>query len=119
MANKVDLRIVDKLLPLITKPKRIKIIVGGRGSAKSIGVGDIMLMFCDQGERICATREFQNSIDDSVHENLKDAIIRMGAVGFKPQANKIIGSNGGEIFYKGLARNITSMKSIGRIKYDQ
>lgn len=115
MTNKVELRIVDKLLPLITTPKRIKIIVGGRGSAKSIGVGDIMLMFCDQGERVCATREFQNSIDDSVHENLKDAIIRMGAVGFKPQTSKIIGSNGGEIFYKGLARNITSIKSIGRV----
>lgn len=115
MTNQVDLRIVDKLLPLITKPKRIKIIVGGRGSAKSIGVGDIMLMFCDQGERICATREFQNSIDDSVHENLKDAIIRMGAIGFKPQANRIVNQSGGEIFYKGLARNITSMKSIGRV----
>jgi len=112
----VNLRIVDKLLPLITKPKRIKIAVGGRGSGKSIGFGDIMIMFCDQGDRICAAREFQNSIDDSVHENLKDAIIRMDVQGFDPQAKGIYSGNDGEIFYKGLARNITSIKSIGNVK---
>lgn len=115
MSNKVELRIVDKLLPLITTPKRVKIIVGGRGSSKSIGVGDIMLMFADQGERICAAREFQNSIDDSVHENLKDAIRRMGVNGFGVQANRINNQSGGEVFYKGLARNVTGMKSIGRV----
>lgn len=112
----VDLRIVDKLLPFITTPKRVKIAVGGRGSGKSIGFGDIMLMFADQGERICAAREFQNSIDDSVHENLKDAINRMNLEGFTVQAKEIQSSNDGEIFYKGLARNITSIKSIGNVK---
>lgn len=114
--GQVDLRIVDKLLPFITKPKRIKIAVGGRGSGKSIGFGDIMLMFADQGERVCAAREFQNSIDDSVHENLKDAILRMGLEGFNVQAKEIQSAANGEIFYKGLARNITSIKSIGNVK---
>jgi phage terminase large subunit len=116
MSNRVDLRITDKLLRLITTPKRIKIVVGGRGSSKSIGVGDIMLMFADQGERICATREFQNSVDDSVHENLKEAILRLNLGGFNTQASKITTATGGEIFYKGLARNITSIKSIGNVK---
>ncbi len=46
----VDLRIVDKLLPFITSPKRVKSAVGGRGSGKSIGFGDIMLLFADLGE---------------------------------------------------------------------
>ena len=59
----IDLRITDKISWLLSKPKRIKIAVGGRGSSKSIGVGDIMLMFADHGERICCTREFQNTID--------------------------------------------------------
>jgi len=113
---KVELRIVDKLLPFITTPKRVKIAVGGRGSGKSIAFGDIMLMFADQGERICAAREFQNSIDDSVHENLKEAIQRMNLQGFGIQAKEIQSSNGGEIFYRGLARNITSIKSIGNVK---
>ena len=63
----IDLRIPEGIAWLLSKPKRIKIAVGGRGSGKSIGVGDIMLMLFDHGERICCTREFQNSIDDSIH----------------------------------------------------
>lgn len=115
MAN-IDLRIPEGIAWLLSKPKRIKIAVGGRGSGKSIGVGDIMLMLCDQGERICCTREFQTSIDDSVHESLKQEIDRLGVEGFKVTNNNIASSADGEIFYKGLARNITSLKSIAGIK---
>jgi phage terminase large subunit len=114
MAN-IDLRITDKIAWLLSKPKRIKIAVGGRGSSKSIGVGDIMLMLCDSGERICCTREFQNSIDDSVHEGLKQSIARLGVEGINTTKNNINSSSGGEIFYKGLARNITSLKSIAGV----
>ncbi len=113
---KIDLRITDKLAWLLSKPKRIKIAVGGRGSQKSTGVGDIMIMFTDNGERICCSREFQNSIDDSVHENLTQEIERLGVEGFTLLANEIKSSNGGEIFYKGLARNITSLKSLAGVK---
>lgn len=112
----IDLRIVDKIAWLLSKPKRIKIAVGGRGSAKSIGVGDIMLMFCDHGERICCTREFQNSIDDSVHESLKQEIDRLGVEGMSYTNNDIRSTTGGEIFYKGLARNITSLKSLAGVQ---
>ena len=112
----IDLRITDKIAWLLSKPKRIKIAVGGRGSSKSIGVGDIMLMLADHGERICCTREFQNSIDDSVHESLKQEIDRLEIEGFEVQNNNIYSSSGGEIFYKGLARNITSLKSIAGVK---
>jgi len=114
MAN-IDLRVTDKIAWLLSKPKRIKIAVGGRGSSKSIGVGDIMLMLCDHGERICCTREFQNSIDDSVHESLKQEIDRLGIDGIETTNNNITSTNNGEIFYKGLARNITSLKSIAGI----
>jgi phage terminase large subunit len=112
----IDLRITDRIAKLLSKPKRIKIAVGGRGSSKSLGVGDIMLMFADHGERICCTREFQNSIDDSVHESLKQEIDRLGIEGFDVQNNNIYSSSGGEIFYKGLARNITSLKSLAGVK---
>lgn len=115
MAN-IDVRIPEKIAWLLSKPKRIKIAVGGRGSGKSIGVGDCMLMFSDQGERICCAREFQNSIDDSVHESLKDEIDRLGAEGFVPTATDIKTANRGRIFYKGLARNITSLKSLAGVK---
>lgn len=113
---KIDLRVADKIAWLTTKPKRIKIAVGGRGSQKSTGVGDIMLMYADMGERICCGREFQNSIDDSVHENLKLEIDRLGLEGFEVQSNRILSSNLGEIIYKGLARNITSLKSLAGVK---
>ena len=111
----IDLRIPEGISWLLSKPKRIKIAVGGRGSGKSIGVGDIMLMLCDHGERICCTREFQNSIDDSIHETLKQEIDRLGVEGFKVTNNNVNSSSGGEIFYKGLARNIASLKSIAGI----
>ena len=112
----IDLRIPEKISWLLSKPKRIKIAVGGRGSGKSVGVGDIMLMFADHGERICCTREFQNSIDDSVHESLKQEIDRLGVEGFSVQNNNIYSQSSGELFYKGLARNITSLKSIAGVK---
>ena len=112
----IDLRIPEGIAWLLSKPKRIKIAVGGRGSGKSVGVGNIMLMLCDHGERICCTREFQNSIDDSVHESLKQDIERLGVEGFGITNNNIKSSSGGEIFYKGLARNITSLKSIAGVK---
>ena len=113
--SEIQVRIPEKISWLLSKPKRIKIAVGGRGSGKSLGVGDIMLMLCDHGERICCTREFQNSIDDSVHETLKQEIDRLGVGGMTVTNNNINSSSGGEIFYKGLARNITSLKSLAGV----
>jgi len=113
----VDLQATEKLTWLLSKPKRVKIAVGGRGSQKSTAVGDFMLMFADCGERICCTREFQNSIEDSVHEALKEEIERLKVDGnFTVMAKEIRAHSGGELFYKGLARNITSLKSIHGVK---
>jgi len=106
---------LDGITWLMSKPKRVKIAVGGRGSGKSTGVCDAMLVYADQGQRICATREFQNSIDDSVHENLKQEIERLGIQGADPFNNEIRFNNNGNIFYKGLARNITSLKSLAGV----
>ncbi len=114
--RQIDLRITDKLTRLLETPKRIKIAVGGRGSQKSTGVGDLMLMFADMGERICCAREFQNSIDDSVHENLKIEIDRLDLDGFNVMSSEIRTHSGGQVIYKGLARNITSLKSLAGIK---
>jgi len=112
----IPLQITEGIAWLMSKPKRVKIAVGGRGSAKSVGMDDAMLVYADQGQRICATREYQNSIDDSIHENLKMEIDRLGIEGFYPSATDIKTHSGGEIFYKGLARNITSLKSLAGVK---
>lgn len=112
---RIDLKITDRVSKLLAKPKRIKILVGGRGSSKSIGISDIVLMKADKGARICCAREFQNTIDDSVHETLKQEIDRLGVQGFSTTNANITSSNGGEIFYKGLARNISSLQSLGAV----
>lgn len=112
----IPLQITEGIAWLMSKPRRIKIAVGGRGSAKSIGMDDAMLVYADQGQRICATREFQNSIDDSIHENLSIEIERLNIEGFDVQSNCIKSHSGGEIFYKGLARNVTSLKSLAGVK---
>lgn len=111
----INLQITEGIAWLMSKPKRIKIAVGGRGSAKSTGIADVALVKADSGMRICATREFQNSIDDSVHENLSMEIDRLEIQGFTVNTKEIFSSTGGGIFYKGLARNITSLKSLAGV----
>ncbi len=109
--KKIKIDYVKKLTPLFTKRKRVKIAVGGRGSTKSTGVGDYVLARVSSGELWCCAREFQNSIDESVHRSLSDEIERLGLTGFTISKTEITHVSGGRIFYKGLSRNITSLKS--------
>jgi len=102
----------DKLGVLTTTPKRVKIMVGGRASTKSTFAADYVASMVSHGQRWCCTREYQNSIDDSVHSLLTDEVERCDFQGFKVNAKDIDHVSGGKIFYKGLARNITSIKSI-------
>lgn len=110
-----QIQIAEKLLPLITRPKRIKIAVGGRGGSKSIAFADAFVKFCEDGERLCCAREFQNSIDDSVHSLIKSRAEHLGA-NCRFSATNITSARGGEIFYKGLSRNPESIKSMYGVK---
>lgn len=103
---------VARLGVLLRKQKRIKILIGGRASTKSTFVADHSLAQASTGKRICCAREYQNSIDDSVHHMLSDEIERLEFPGFDVKRAEIDHSSGGHIFYKGLARNITSLKGI-------
>jgi phage terminase large subunit len=106
-----DIKYVEKLHPIFTKPKRVKIIVGGRGSTKSTGIADYVLACMANGQLWCCAREFQSSIDESVHRTMLDEIDRLDIKGFEQTKTCITHSSGGRNFYKGLARNITSLKS--------
>ena len=115
--NTITVNVADKLLPLLVTPKRFKIAVGGRGGSKSIAFADTFLKYCDDGERLCCAREFQNSIDDSVHSLLKSRIYDLqGSDTSKhslfASAQKIVSRNRGEIFYRGLARNTDAIRSM-------
>lgn len=108
----MKIKCVDKFRPVIQKSKRIKILVGGRGSTKSTFAADYILAHMSAGKLVCAAREFQNSIDESVHRLLQDEINRLEFEGFSYDKNHIYHETGGRCFYKGLARNISSIKSM-------
>lgn len=113
----VRVKVPDKLIPLIVKPKPLKIMVGGRGSGKSETAAQCMLKFCDDGYRVLCAREFQNSLDDSVHSLLKRKIDDLNISTLTPMASAINSANGGEVIYKGIARNIQSIKSLDNVRY--
>lgn len=107
------MQLPEKLQPLIDIPKRIKIVIGGRGSGKSQSIVDINLMESQtKALKIGCFREFQNSIEDSVYSLLVDEILRLELSGFSVLANKITNCYGGEFKFRGLARNPEAMKSM-------
>jgi len=80
--KQVNIKYVKNLHPVFTRPKRIKIIVGGRGSTKSTGIADYVDVKVSTGELWCCARENQNSIEESVHRTLLDEVQRIGLTGF-------------------------------------
>ena len=108
----------EKLKPVLTRPKRFIVIVGGRGSGKSIGVGDIgLIQINDFGENILCLREFQSSIADSVHGLLKEEVSRLSLKNFDVTDQRIRSSNGGYAKFNGLSRNPESVKSAFGFKW--
>ena len=60
---------------ILTTKARIIILIGGRSSGKSEGTGRLVMMWgqTQQADILCG-REYQNSIDDSVHKLLTGLI---------------------------------------------
>ncbi len=109
--NQIEIKYVKNLHPIFTKPKRVKIVVGGRGGTKSVGIADYVACRVASGDLWCCAREHQNSIEESVHRTILDEIARLGLDGFDDTKSGISHVSGGRTFYRGLARNITSLKS--------
>lgn len=77
LAPQVELQIPVKLLPIL-KPKRFKIMHGGRGGGKSHTVAQVLLMQSMQRKlRILCIREVQKSIAKSSMQVLADYIERL------------------------------------------
>lgn len=101
----------DTLLP----PARFKVLFGGRDSAKSTSIAQMILARCmAKPERVLCTREVQKSIAESVHQLLSDWIARLGLEQFfTVQNNYILGKNGSQIAFHGLSgQTATSIKSF-------
>ena len=107
-----DIYTAEKLERAVTSKKRFVVIIGGRGSMKSVGVVDIMLAGVqDRGDKVYCLREYQSSISQSVHALNKAEIKRLKLDGFKAYDNKINHKNGGSLEYMGLSLNPESIKS--------
>ena len=102
-------------LAFLDQPFRYKIAHGGRGSGKSWGYArSLLIQGARQKLRILCAREVQKSIKDSVHKLLSDQIEALGLGSFYIiQDTKIVGRNGTEFFFSGLASHtVDSIKSF-------
>ena len=110
--NKTEITIPEAFADIF-KPKRYKVLYGGRGGAKSHAIARYLLLAGMQKKsRFLCARELQGSIGDSVHKLLSDIIDAHDLNWFyEVQKATIIGKNGTEFIFKGLKHNATEIKS--------
>lgn len=107
-----DLTIAEVLTPVLLRPKRFVILVGGRGSGKSLTVGAIIDADAhDEATSALCLREYQASIKDSVHPLLVNRIEASNLDGFEVLEKEIRHENGAIIRFKGMARDPAGVKS--------
>lgn len=106
-----------KLEPLF-KPRRYKVVRGGRGGAKSWGIARALnVIAATRRAHILCAREYQASIRDSVHKLLSGQVERMGlASQFHVERDVIYGPNESLFAFTGLsdktAENIKSYEDF-------
>lgn len=101
-----------KLEAVARSKKRFIIVIGGRGSGKSVGINDICLIDAkDAGVKTYCLREYQTSIKNSVYSLLKDEISRLEFDGFEMQSNGIKYGEEDAFQFAGLSHNVDSIKS--------
>ena len=100
--------------PLFDTKWRHIVFHGGRSSGKSTATAYALLLRGRQSKlRILCTREFQNSIADSVHKLLKDLIEKHGFTDYEVQRETIRNTiTGTEFIFKGLRKDSQAIKSL-------
>lgn len=110
-----DIFIPERLEKLLY-PKRLKIIYGGRGSAKTRTIAAVLtelIRFNDK--RTVCLREFLESIQISCYQEFVDEVDRRGINGTQIRVtNKEISSHisDGRINFKGMHNNVTTIKGL-------
>lgn len=110
---------IPEAFEFLFTPARYKIAYGGRGSAKSESFGRALLVQGMQEKLpVLCTREFQASIQDSVHRLLATTIMNEGLADQYEVLQSVIRHryNGTEFLFKGLKHNITEIKGLHGIK---
>lgn len=101
-------------LQCLFEPCRYKILHGGRGGGKSWAIARALLLQGTQDPlRILCAREFQSSINDSVHKLLSDQISELRLDWFYTvEKATIYGANGTEFRFAGIKTNVGAIKSF-------
>ncbi len=114
-----ELETIEQFLPLFDPNnehyyKRYLTWYGGRGGRKSWEIArGLLLRGQREPKKILCTREYQNSIDESVWAVLESQAHRLGVNDFYEfQNSAIYGKNGTKFIFKGLRQNINSIKSF-------
>lgn len=111
--NKVKIKFLHTFKELFNEKWRYIIYYGGRASGKSTSTAlALLLRGRNKKLRILCTREFQNSIADSVHKLLKDLIEKYEMGDYEVLKDRITNTvTGTEFIFKGLHNNVTEIKS--------
>jgi phage terminase large subunit len=110
-----------KLVDLFEQPRGAllyRAAHGGRGSGKSFGFAKLAAIWgYAEPMRVLCTREFQASIKESFHAELKAAIASEPwlAAHYDVGIDYLRGANGTEFIFRGLRHNTGSVKSIAKI----
>ncbi len=106
-------------LQCLFRPKRYKVMYGGRGAGRSWGVARALLLIGQTRPiHVLCARELQNSIDESVHKTLSSQIPLLGLDNFYDiQKDKIYGKNGTEFVFVGIKNNPNKVRSYEGIDY--
>jgi phage terminase large subunit len=97
---------------------RYRCVYGGRGSGKSFTLALMAAIYGAQlKRRILCVREYQNSIKDSFHAEIKNAIATYPWLEsfYDVGIDYIRGANGTEFIFKGIRNNPQSIKSLAQI----
>lgn len=119
--TEATIRLPPKLVPVFSKPRgavQYRGAHGGRGSAKSRSFAKMAAVWgYAEPLRILATREFQASIKESFHAELKAAIASEPwlEAHYDVGVDYLRGRNGTEFIFRGLRHSINTIRSLADI----
>ena len=92
---------------------RNKVMYGGRGAARSWSAARALnIIASSRRRRILCAREYQNSIDESVHHLLEEQIGLMNIAGWDVGRTNIKNHLGSEFIFAGLRKDPAKIKSM-------
>lgn len=106
------------VLSFLFEPHPFKVPYGGRAGLKTVNIAAaLVILGAATSVRVLCAREVQNSIKDSVHQELKDAIERNGLGWYYKITDHEISSrrNGTVFIFRGLRANVNEIKSMAGI----